>query len=121
MYRFTTKDGQTARVDPTTVRAITPAGNRTGYVKLVLEGGHAVTVQGDVEGLHEILMTYRLHPVKDVETEGSPLPDARRALREWERQRNADNAASAVPPHDYRNAGTAGASGPKDGASGPQE
>lgn len=63
MYQFTTKDGQPTRIDPNAVRAIVPSGLRTGYVKLVLDGGHAVTVAGETEAVYGILGQYRLHPV----------------------------------------------------------
>lgn len=63
MYGFKTKDGQQARIDPTTVRAIIPAGLRTGYVKLVLDGGHAVTVEGETEAIYSLLNQYRLQPI----------------------------------------------------------
>lgn len=62
MYRFKTKDGQYARVEPNAVRGIVPHGNRTGYVKLVLDGGHAVTVEGETETVYGILNQYRLTP-----------------------------------------------------------
>jgi hypothetical protein len=61
-YGFTTKDGQRARIDLTQVRSILPSGFHTGYVKLILDGGHPVTVAGDAEGLNDLCVSYTRHP-----------------------------------------------------------
>jgi len=74
MYRFAVKGGGFARVDPTQVRSILPSGGESsGYSKLVLDGGHSVTVEGMVERLHEILCQYTVAPIAPDQTEESPV------------------------------------------------
>lgn len=114
MYRFNTKDGQCARIEPNAVRAIIPSGLRTGYIKLVLDGGHAITVEGDTDGMYNILSQYRLHPVSahvpaDERSEAERLlpqavSDAMAAKDELRIAMNhlrdtIAEAESAVPPH----------------------
>lgn len=108
MYRFTTKDGQYARVDPNTVRAIVPSGRTTGYVKLVLDGGHAVTVAGETEALYRILNQYRLHPVDPLAQAVSEMhgsmdelkaahAEARAVSQEIERENRRANLLAQMP------------------------
>lgn len=75
-YRFDTKDWQFARVDLTQVRSILPSGARTGFVKLVLDGGHSITVAGDVEAIENMLGVYCLHPIHpDTKGASTLLPE----------------------------------------------
>lgn len=78
MYGFKAKDGGPARVDPHQVRSILPSGGgHTGYSKLVLDGGHSVVVEGDVDYLHDLVSGYVTTPNAPGVTEkqmGGPPP-----------------------------------------------
>jgi hypothetical protein len=79
MYRFTTKDGQPARVDMKQIRSIVPSGYDSGCVKLVLDGGHAVTVRGTVDGVYELRNLHCLHASAPA---GGELPQAMSLFRD---------------------------------------
>lgn len=48
MYRFVTKSGLEAWLDPTQVRSKIPCEKWPGCTKLILDGGHSVVVRGTV-------------------------------------------------------------------------
>ena len=81
MYRFRTKDGRWTRVTPSKVEHIIPSGNCTGYVKLVLNGGHAVTVEGETEAIYEILGHY-INTIATADADGQSEPSLARAVGE---------------------------------------
>lgn len=78
---FTTKSGDSAWLDVTQVRSIIGQGNST---KMVLDGGHAVTVEGDAQSVRGKLLAASVSPaqVRSVSCDATGTPDFYLALDE---------------------------------------
>lgn len=91
MYRFTTKDGQQARIDLKQIRSIVPSGVNSGCVKLVLDGGHAVTVRGTVDGVYDLRS---LHLQAASASGAASLPECATRLRLFRDTKYGDHYAA---------------------------